>query len=331
MDEDEGSEEHERSESARRRSERPSDHGLNEPSIRSPEEDAMCVEHPEHGAIAVCLRCGSNVCIACWQAAFTRCQSCLVRDPRAAAPPIAWETSSNVVSRFVRTAASALRPTRSAPGFLGGGTIAPRTFFLLSFVPLALVTGVVPFTSTLIFGNRFGVAVVGGANTAAIALDVGRAALTGLLMSSGLLLALALPYVSLTRAYAGKGDPDAPRRVVAYRAFLIPLGDVLRHLVAWGVPVDIEPEALAPLMVAAVIPLVLLFGSLRATARAGAGLGPFMSVVAALVAFIVMFLGQGTLEHVLAPDIDPQAAQRAQEALGASEAGVRSEHVEDGR
>lgn len=267
-----------------------------EREIELPPEGATCAEHPERGALAVCPRCGAYACLACWHQPIRRCHACLMRDPAAAAPPIAWEEPGRgLVSRLAGTMKSALRPISSAPAFARGDAAAPRSFVLLTFVPLALLGAIVPFTHTLLFGPTFQISTItpsGGVapDAAAIALDVAQAAGIGLLLGVAQLVALAVPYASLSRAYANGGHPPAPVRAVLYRAFLLPLAEVLYYLVVWSAP-ESPPEAL--LVIAAllrVLPLALLFASLRAAARMASGTGPFASLAVTLVPFAAMLL-----------------------------------------
>lgn len=282
-----------------------------EPPIETPPEGASCSEHTDRPALAVCPRCGGYVCLACWHHPIRRCHACLMRDPAAAAPPIPWEEPSRSFAvRFFATIASAFRPLATAPAFARGDAASARSFLMLSFVPLALLSAIVPFTHTLLFGPLFHVRVVGGADTTSIALDVARAAGIGLLSCSAQIVALALPYVSLTRAYAGQGHPAAPVRAVLYRAFLIPLGEVLFSLVLWGAPENAPGELVVFARLLQVIPLVLLFASLRATARMGAGAGPIASVVVTMVPFAAMVVVQGWLaEGLEAVQPDPAAIE----------------------
>lgn len=286
-----------------------------EPPIESPPEGSACNEHPERPALAVCPRCGGYVCMACWHHPIRRCHACLMRDPAAASPPVPWERpGSNALARFFGTLGDAFRPIASAPSFARGDAVAPRSFLLLGFLPLALLAAIVPFTRTLLFGPRFAISVVGSADAQAIALDVAIAAGIGLLICAAQVVALALPYVSLARAYASKGHVHAPVRAILYRAWLIPLGEVLRWIVVWSAPDPPPPELLPLAQLLQVIPLVLLFASLRATARMGSGVGPFASVIVTIVPFVAMLLVQGYLATGLAPILPDSAALEAETA-----------------
>ena len=267
-----------------------------ERDLEIPPEGASCAEHPERRALAVCPRCGAFVCLTCWHQPLRRCHACLMRDPEGAAPPIPWEDPSRgALSRFATTVTSALRPVTSAPAFARGETAAPRAFLLLTFVPLALLAAIVPFTHTLLFGPTFRVSTLaapgGGAPDAvAIALDVAQAAGIGLVLNTAQVLALALPYVSLARAYASGGHPPAPVRVVMYRAFLVPLSEVLYFLVVWSAPESPPEGFLVAAALLRVLPLVLLFVSLRATARMASGTRPLASLVVTRVPYAAMLL-----------------------------------------
>lgn len=236
-----------------------------------------------------------------------------MRDPAGAAPPIPWEdASASLIKRFFGTLASALRPNASAPAFARDDLARPRSFWALSFLPLAVLSAIVPSTHTLLFGPSLAVSVVGGADQATVAIDVVRAVGIGILVSLVALIALALPYVSLARAYAEKGYEGAPLRVVLYRAFLLPLSQVLLYLVVWSLPRD--PSELAGLMAAAaqMLPLVLLFWALRSTARMASGVGPFASYLAAIVPFVVMVFAQELLGRAIAPLMpDPEQLRQA--------------------
>lgn len=272
-----------------------------EPPIETPPEGATCNEHSDRPALAVCPRCGGYVCLACWHHPIRRCHACLMREPEAAAPPIPWEDPSRSIAlRFFATLGSAFRPLATAPAFARGDAARARSFFLLSFLPLALLSEIVPFTHTLLFGPTFSVRVVGDARAQAIALDVAQAAGVGVLAMAAQLVALAVPYVSLTRAYAGKGNPAAPTRAVLYRAFLVPLGEVLFSIAVWAAPEHAPQEVIVFAGLLRVLPLVLLFASLRATARMGSGAGPIASIVVTIVPFVAMVVVQGWLLEALA-------------------------------
>jgi hypothetical protein len=286
--------------------------------VETPPEDATCAEpdHADRAALAVCPRCGAYACLACWHPSVRRCHACLMRDPAAAAPPIPWEEPSrNVVSRFFGTIATALRPTATAPAFARGDAAAAWPFFALSFLPAALLVGVIPFTHTLAFGSGLAVAMVAGTSGAALAGDVVRAAGIGTLVCTVQLLAMAMPYVSLARAYASKGYEAAPARVLLYRGFLIPIAFLLRDGTAWALPASEHVGEFAQIV--ALIPLVLLFLSLSSTARMASGAGPFAALGTALVPFVVMLFAEPLLLQALRPLLpDAELTRQALQAAG---------------
>ncbi len=220
-----------------------------------------------------------------------------MKNPGDAAPPIAWEEPEKpLATRFLKTLGSALSPLASAPSFAHDSTAEARTFFLLSFVPLALLSAIIPFTHTLFFGPTFTIQIIGSADESAIAIDIIRSLGLGFVSALLQLCALAFPYISLARAYAVRGREAAPVRVVLYRAFLLPLGDVLFSILIWSAPLGgdlAKVEAYARLL--QVLPLILLFLSLRATARMASGTGPIASLIVTIVPFAALVIVQGGL------------------------------------
>ncbi|AKF03706.1 hypothetical protein [Sandaracinus amylolyticus] len=296
--------------------------------VETPPEGATCAEHSDRPALAVCPRCGSYACLACWHHPIRRCHACLMRDPAAAAPPIPWEDSSrSLPARFVATLGSALRPVSSAPAFARDGVGAAWIFFALSFVPLALVTEIVEMTSTLLFG-AMRVEVLGDADAGAIAIDVARAMGLGLGLSTLQLAAFALPYVSLARSYAPSSSPhgglparDAPLRAVLYRAFLLPLGAAAVSVLYWISPEHPHVDTFLTIRgLLVVVPLALLFVSLRSTARMASGVGPVASFVVVLVAFASMEVASFYVDSTIASlrPTPPPSAEVADDAAAGS-------------
>jgi hypothetical protein len=66
------------------------------------------------------------------------------------------------------------------------------------------------------------------------------------------------------------------------------------------------------------LPLVLLFSSLRATARMGSGTGPFAALIVVLVPFFFMLLVQYFVELAMAPLLPTPESIRA--AMGTAAA-----------
>ena len=279
--------------------------------IESPPEGASCAEHPERDALVICPRCGSFCCIACWHGSLRRCAGCLARDP---GPPVPWEDASLALPRrFAKTLTDAFRPSRSAPSFATSEWKAAFSFFLLTFLPVALLAGIIPYTHTLLFGAGV-VRLLGSPSTQMIAIDVARAAGLGLLVEGTKLLCLTVPYLSLSRAYGSGRHPHAGLSVMLYRGWLVPLTKVLFGLLNWLLPVETELTVAAlVLLCLACTPLVLLISSMLSGARVASGVGPIAALVVALVPFVVMILAtQLGLLQVLAPWIpDPEAVRQA--------------------
>lgn len=280
-------------------------------AFEPPPDGATCAEHPERAAIAVCPRCGAHACVSCWHHPIRRCHACLMRDPANAAPPIPWEDAARSLPvRFFATLTTAIRPDATAPAFGRGRARDAVSFALLSFVPLALAGRQVAYTHTLLFEPGPAIQVLGGADAAHIALDVARAAGLGLLLALAMWLSLGISYRSLAAAFAQKGHAEAPLRVILYRGWLLPCSFFLGQIGDW-----LAPGSIVAAMCQA-LPLVLLFSSLRATARMGSGTGPFAALVVVLVPFFFMLLVQYFVELAMLPLLPTAEAIRA--AMGTS-------------
>lgn len=295
----------------------PRDETDDEGPVESPPDESTCAEHPERPALAVCPRCGSHACLACWHHTIRRCHACLMRDPASVAPPIPWEQPRrDVISRWLATLAAALRPIATAPAFARDDIASARSFWLTTFLPFAVLAGIVPYTHTLHFGPSFAVLEIGSPGPTELAIDVARAAGIGLVVALVAFVALALPFVSLSRAYAEKGYASAPLRAVLYRSWLLPAGRVLESVLAWSLPDPPSQEAILIVQLGAMLPLVLLFWALRATARMAAGVGPLAAYAVALVPFVVMIFVDQLLGRALEPLMpDPEVMRRALDAM----------------
>jgi hypothetical protein len=237
----------------------------------------------------------------CWQPAVDRCDSCLRRDPSEAAPPLPWEQPErSFVARLFGTIATSWSPVRSAPAF-GRNEIAPAlVFFALTFLPLSLICGIIPFTKTMLFSAPFKVVLQGTPtpDQNAILLDVLRASGIGFVQTAAQWLVFSAPYVSLVRSYGDPRRRNVPLRTMLYRAFLMPAQQVIFMLLAWAMVNEgsTAPQA-AFLMLLSLIPLVLLLSTMWAAARLGSGLGPFVSFLVVIVPvtlwqFVGPLLGQ---------------------------------------
>lgn len=278
--------------------------------IESPPEGASCAEHPEREAFVICPRCGSFCCIACWHNAVRRCHDCLVREP---GPPVPWEDRTrSLPGRFVATLADAFRPTRSAPSFATSSVGSALSFFTLTFVPIALASGIIPYTRTLLFGAG-AVEIVGHPSTNEIAIDVARAAGLGLLIEALKVLCLAVPYHSLSRAYASRGHPPAALSAMLYRGWLVPAMPLLLYLFTWPLSADSAAStSSAMISIASLLPLLVLLSSMLATARMASGVGPIASLIVVLVPFVVMMVCVQLGMETIAPWLpDSEAIRQA--------------------
>ena len=259
-------------------------------------EGAFCALHRERPAHFTCSRCGSYACVACWHAPVALCQSCIVRDPAAAAPPIAWEQRDKPLSRrYFGTLASAFSPFKSAPAFAQGEVSAALRFMLVSALPLAMLAGVIPHTRTLLFAGNFDVQLVGHPSQADVAWDIVRAMLIELGLTGLQLGCLLLPFASLVRAYA-PARRDAAPRALYYRIWLLPAAMLIVYAAAWALPAPGPGAAQAPaaasvLVLTGVLSSVLLILAMTGTARLACGLGPLLSTVVVVVPLLLMQFG----------------------------------------
>jgi hypothetical protein len=258
---------------------------------------AACAEHPDRPATFTCPRCGNYACLFCWHPIAERCDTCLKRDPAAAAPALAWETQQGSgLQRFFRTLSSAFQPVHTAPAFARPGLRRPLAFFLMTALPTAALAGVIPNTKTLMFGSALSVIVQGHPAAGAIAFDVVRAMLLQVLFFAVDFLAIALPYTSLVRAYAQPARATAALRVLLYRSWLAPFALLFFYLGAWVLPggdKPQEPTPLLPLLVIGQFTLhMLLLSSMRASARLACGIGALLSFVVVAVPLTVFVFVQ---------------------------------------
>lgn len=244
-------------------------------------------------------------------------------------PEVALESHGFVLLRWLRTLGQAFHPVSTAGGFARSTRLgAPIAFLLTTWLPLAFVQGIIPFTHTLRFGDRFGVTRLGDATRESVTLDVLRAGGISLLVQSAVLVAMLASYTSLCRAYGGplegtaEAGEDGPRRfalrALLYRSFWLPLGGafgVPSWLVYWGAPSDLEPTTPVALLLVAFAggPLMMLYISLRHAARRACGVGPLASFAVVAVPFVLGFVieqvlvgeGLGGLLEPWLPDVPP--------------------------
>lgn len=289
-----------------------------EPPIESPPEGATCAEHSERPALVVCPRCGSFACLSCWHGALKRCHACVVRQ---AVPPVPWEDPSRgLIARFFGTLGDAGSPILTAPSFRGDGTGRALVFFLLTFVPLAALSGIVPYTAHLLFGPSFSIQMPGAPSEQVIALDVLRASGLGLAVAFGQWIALAVPFTSLSNAFAEKGHPDAPMRAMLYRGWLLAAFFLAQWAVPLGLPASVGTVGALFAMLVSMVPFVLLLASMRATTRMGSGVGALTALLTIAVPFALMIGASYFLERGVRTVV-PELGQLEERARAERDAG----------
>jgi hypothetical protein len=269
-----------------------------EPDYGAP-EGATCAVHPERMALFKCGRCGKHACLSCFHAPVGRCVDCVRRDPTEASPPLPFEAGDGtLLGRYFRTYGTAFYPWRSAPAFARPGLKPAIVFFLLSSLPMILLSGVLPYTRTLYFGGGT-IVVQGAATEAAIAFDVARAIAVQLGLSAVELLSLLLPFASLVAAYA-PGRKDAATRMVLYRFWLGPLAALISQIAIWSLPIPVPGAVIDPTQAlpGAVVASAFVQAALRvfqllaliATSRLACGLSVPMSLLVVGVPIVLQLL-----------------------------------------
>lgn len=281
-----------------------------EQPIETAPEGSHCVEHPERAALVTCPRCGDFVCITCWHQSVRRCHACLTRDP---GPPVPWaDPERSLPDRFFATLGQALRPRHSAPTFARGDWHKGITFFLLSFVPVAMVAGVIPYTFRLGFGPRWSIHPIGVSSGAEIALDVARAAGLGLALIGAKLAVLASVYLVMLRGYGRTLENRPGRQVMLYRAWLLPCAVIVLGLTQWGLPIEPTEEMLWVVYAGYLAPLFVLMSGMSSAARLVGGVGPVAVLLVVLLPFGALILTDPLIDQVLSPWMpDPEAMRQA--------------------
>jgi len=271
-----------------------------DPAESAPEGSA-CAEHPEHPAVITCPRCGSYCCITCWQSTVKRCPPCLLRDPL---PPVPWADEDKAIgARLMGTIVGALSPTTSAPTFTRGAWNRGWSFLALTALPIAVLSGIIPFTHDLRFGPTWFVGPIGDPSGLDIALDIGQAVGLGLLFGIVKLALIAVPFLSLTRAYGVPVPSEPARQVMLYRGWLLLLAGrtgLLLGVVVWGMPAEPSSTMLLLAEVISLMPLMLMLWSMTSTARM-MRVGPFASMIVVMIPFVLLILVEPLVLSMLTP------------------------------
>ncbi|MFO0711265.1 MAG: hypothetical protein U0353_15560 [Sandaracinus sp.] len=293
-----------------------------EPPIESAPEGASCSEHADRPALVICPRCGSFACLSCWHGALKRCHACVVRQP---SPPVPFEDPSrNAIAGFFATLGDAGSPVITAPSFRHPGIGRALLFFVVTFPLLGALSGIVPYTALVLFGSSFAVTLQGQPSDDMLAFDVARAAGLGLMVALGQWLALTLPFVSLSNAFAEKGHPDAPLRAMLYRGWLLAAFLLAQYAMPLALPAAAGGTGALFAMLIAMVPFVLLLSTMRATTRMGSGVGALTALLTVAVPFAMMIGASYFLDravHAIVPELGQIAEQQRLEA-------ERAEHAE---
>lgn len=288
-----------------------------EERIESAPEGSSCAEHPDRPALVTCPRCGSYCCIVCWQGALERCHECLLRDPM---PGVPWaDEEKGFGARLFQTLGGALSPTSSAPTFMRGDWTRGLSFLALTGIPIGVLSGIIPFTHRLRFGPTWLVGTIGDPDGAELGLDAVQAVGMGLLLALVKLAFVAIPFMSLTRAYGVKMESEPARQVMLYRAWLLLLAGrtgLLYGVVIWGMPA--EPGSTMALLaeVISLTPLMILLWSMTSAARM-MRIGPVAAMLVVIVPFVLLIFGEMLVLEALAPWLpDSEAIRQAVQAAG---------------
>jgi hypothetical protein len=175
--------------------------------------------------------------------------------------------------RLLSTLSATFSPVRTVHA-AAMGPIAPAVRFgLLTMLPCMLLWGIIPLTAKLNFGPGLSVVPLKGADDTAIAIDIVRAAGLGFGLSAFAWLSWALPFASLTAAFAPPPHAGAPARIAAwrsalYRGWVIPAGLLTIYAMSWMFPASFGPELLGVLaLVCQLLPRMLVVVHCQTLAR----------------------------------------------------------------
>jgi hypothetical protein len=175
--------------------------------------------------------------------------------------------------RLFSTLSATFSPVRTVHAAAVGPLAPAIGFGLLTMLPCMLLWGIIPLTAKLNFGPAFTVTPSKGADSAAIALDIARAAGLGLGLSAFAWLSWTLPFTSLTAAFAPAPHTGAPARLAAwrsalYRGWVIPAGLATLYAASWMYPASLAPELLAVFaLICQLVPRMLVIVHCQTLAR----------------------------------------------------------------
>jgi len=282
---------------------RPS-HMKPEDSPRRAPEGARCLRHPDRPARYACPGCGSLVCASCWQETQSLCDVCAQQGapgtegaPPVTGPPPFEDERLPLARRMLATMKAAFFPRQSAPSFALSRFERALPFFLMTVLPTSALAGLIPFTKTLLFNPGLQVEQVGNPGDMEVVVDVARAMLVQLALDGAVLIALALPYVTLSRSYGRPGADSHASCMLLYRAWLLPAASLAAYAAYWVAPTLNLAHALS--LVAYVPALLLLAYAMWFTARQAGGIEWHLSLAVCGVPWVLAIVVSGMVGPAL--------------------------------
>jgi hypothetical protein len=215
----------------------------------------------------------------------------------ATGPPPFEDERLSLARRLLATMKAALFPRMSAPSFALSRVERALPFFLMTVLPASALAGVIPFTKTLLFGPGLQVERVGNPGDMEVMVDVARAMAVQLGLDGAVLVALALPYVTLSRSYGRPGAESPASCMLLYRAWLLPAASLAAYTVYWVTP---SPGLANTLSLFVYVPaLVLLAYAMWFTARHAGGIEWHLSLAVCGVPWVLAIVVSGMVGPAL--------------------------------
>ena len=234
----------------------------------------------------------------------------------------AWERRTlPLVARLAGSLGEGVRPFASVGTVLEGPVRPALTFALLTALLPSALSGVIPFTQTLLFKFAGAVEFKPGSSSEELALDVLTGMLAGVVFVAALWLAYALPLASLVGAFTSEQNPPggaaspvrAAWRLVLYRAWVVPVGMLAFNVTLWLWPSQPELGTIGVLfMLMRVAPLLIWLFHAQAFARAVSSSllgGLAISLVPIMLVLAVGELLAEALQQILPQLIDWQPVE----------------------